>query len=66
MGSRLGHRLNRLEQEMRPAMRVAYVWWKGPDEETKEQAIAQQFPDGVPADVRVVLVRWLTPGVHEP
>jgi hypothetical protein len=56
MGGHLGRRLSRLEQEVTPAMRVAYVWWKCPEEETEEQAIAQQFP------VRVVLVRWLTPG----
>jgi hypothetical protein len=62
MGGNLGRRLIRLEQEATPAMRVAYVWWKGPEEETEEQAIAQRFPDGVPADVRVVLLRWLTPG----
>jgi hypothetical protein len=62
MGSRLGRRLSRLEREVTPAMRDAYVWWECPEEETKEQAIAQQFPDGVPADVRVVLLRWLTPG----
>ena len=65
MGGNLGRRLIRLEQEATPAMRVAHVWIC-PEEETEEQAIARQFPDGVPADVRVVLVRWLTPGVHEP
>jgi hypothetical protein len=62
MGGHLARRLSRLEQEVTPAMRVAYVWWKCPEEETEEQAIAKHFPDGVPADVRVVLLRWLTPG----
>jgi hypothetical protein len=62
MGGHLERRLSRLEQEVTPAMRVAYVWWKCPEEETEEQAITQHFPDGVPADVRVVLLRWLTPG----
>jgi hypothetical protein len=47
MGGHLERRLSRLEQEMTPAMRVAYVWWT-PEEETQEQAIAQRFPDGVP------------------
>ena len=35
------------------------------EEETGDQAIARHLPDGVPAKVRSVIVRWLMPGEAE-
>jgi hypothetical protein len=58
-----GHerRLAKLEQERRPAAEVLVIWWNAP-QETREEAIARSFPDGVPADAEVVTVKWLLAG----
>ena len=47
-------RLARLEQAVSPRETV-HVW---PGEETADQVIARQFPEGRPDGVTVILYRW--------
>ena len=49
------------EQEPRPAARVLYAWRNGPAE-TTEEAIARNFPRGLPADARLVICSWQATG----
>jgi hypothetical protein len=52
-------RLRQLEHIAAPRLRPIYVW-QG-IEQTVNEALSAHFPDGVPADVRPVVVGWLPP-----
>lgn len=51
----------RLEQEPRPAAKVLYAWRNGPAETTNE-AIAGNFPGGLPTNARLVICSWQVTG----
>ena len=65
-GSR-GRRLARLERDLEPPARTMYVWRHVPAE-SREEAIARAFPEGVPPDVQLVICSWQWPAapVHDP
>jgi hypothetical protein len=56
------HRLAKLEQAAAPGATL-HVWVE--DGETKEQAIARQFPEGEPDDATVVVYRWAGAEPHD-
>ncbi len=54
----------RLEPESRRAARVFYVWRNAPAE-TTEEAIARNFPGGLPANARLMICSWQVAGERE-
>ena len=53
-------RLAKLERRQPPADGIVFVWCG--ENETEAQAIARDFPDGVPPGVQPRIIRWLRPG----
>jgi hypothetical protein len=53
-------RLAKLERRRPAAGGIVLVWCE--EDETEEQAIARDFPDGVPSGVQPRIIRWLRPG----
>jgi len=53
-------RLAKLERRSPAGARMVLVWCR--QNETAEQAIARDFPDGVPPGVQPRIIRWLRPG----
>jgi hypothetical protein len=53
-------RLAKLERKRQPAGRNYHVFLDTRVKETRAQAIARHFPDGVPPGGQVVFLRWLT------
>jgi len=60
MNGGLGKRLAKLERKRQPACETFYVWINTLTRETRAQAIARCFPDGVPQGAKLVILRWLT------
>ena len=53
-------RLAKLERHRPEAGGIVLVWCD--EDETEAQAIARDFPDGVPPGVQPRMIRWLRPG----
>lgn len=53
---RLDPRVSRLEDAAPEGKPVYVFWWKG--RQTREQAIAAQYPNGIPADRDLIFVTW--------
>ena len=53
-------RLAKLERRRPAAGGFVLVWCE--EDETEAQAIARDFPDGVPPRVQPRIIRWLRPG----
>ena len=58
-------RVATLRRKRRPAGRTVLLWYDA-EQETREQAIARHFPKGVPAHLRLLILRWLTKGERAP
>jgi hypothetical protein len=56
-------RLTKLERRRPPAAGTVLVWCH--ENETEAQAIARDFPDGVPPGVQPRIIRWIRPGESE-
>jgi hypothetical protein len=57
-------RLAKLERRRPAAGGIVLVWCL--EDETSEEAIARDFPDGVPPGVQPRIIRWLRPGETAP
>ena len=64
MNARRDRRLAKLEQKRRPAARVLYAW-RHSLKETAKEAIARNFPSGLPRDARLVICSWQVAGSCE-
>jgi hypothetical protein len=53
-------RLTKLERRRSAADGIVLVWCD--EDETEAQAIARDFPNGVPPGVQPRMIRWLRPG----
>jgi hypothetical protein len=62
-GSR-DRRLAKLERRRPAAGGIVLVWRV--ENETEEEAIARDFPHGVPPGVQPRIIRWLRPGETAP
>jgi hypothetical protein len=60
MNASQDRRLAKLERRRPGAGGIVLVWCE--EDETEAQAIARDFPDGVPPRVQPRVVRWLRPG----
>ncbi len=60
MNGGLDKRLAKLERERQSAGETFYVWINTLAKETRAEAIARRFPDGVPPGAKLVVLRWLT------
>ena len=58
-------RLVKLRRKRRPAERTVILWYDAA-KETAAQATARRFPKGVPPQVRLLILRWLTKGESAP
>ena len=58
-------RLATLRRKHRPTERTVMLWYDA-ERETAEQATARRFPKGVPPQVRLLILRWLTKGESAP
>jgi hypothetical protein len=59
-GSSIDRRLSALERVGGVANQIVLVWCK--HGQTKDQALASRFfPQGVPANVRPIVLSWMTP-----
>jgi hypothetical protein len=58
-GSSIDRRLSALERVGGGVMQTILVWCERG--QTKEQALASRFPQGVPANVRPLVLSWMTP-----
>ena len=52
-------RVAMLRRKRRPRERTVLLWYDAA-RETAEQATARRFPKGVPPQVRLLILRWLT------
>jgi len=52
----LSTRLDAVERHLPPAKWVCLFRWVG--EKTREEAIAERYPDGVPPDVNIYWLEW--------
>ncbi len=58
-GSSIDRRLSAPERVGGGANQIVLVWCE--HGQTKEQAIASRFPQGVPGKVRPLVLSWMTP-----
>jgi hypothetical protein len=58
MTGALDRRLTRLERQPAAARATVHVWEDAGTCAQTDDIVAQQFPDGVPEGVRVVVYRW--------
>jgi hypothetical protein len=56
MTRRMEARLQKLETKSTPESRV-WIWWH--ERQTKEQAIAERYPEGAPEGAEITFLKWM-------